>query len=510
VTSDANDRYRALVEAIGEMVWTTSAEGEGGGPRPAWCAYTGQSEAESQGFGWSKAVHPDDAQPTIDAWLRAVAARKKFVFEHRVRRHDGVYRWFEVRAVPVLEADGTIREWVGLHRDIDDEKHAAAQLTRERFAAEEASRVKDEFLAMLGHELRNPLSPILTAVQLLKLRRVEAREVDVIERQAQHLTRLLEDLLDVSRITRGKIALNKEAVELADVAAAAVEMASPVIDRGRHTLTTEIPTHGLAIHADPVRMAQVIANLLTNAAKYTPPGGRIVLRAARRGGEVVLSVEDTGEGISAELLPCLFDMFVQSRQTLARSQGGLGLGLTIVKSLVTMHGGAVSAHSEGRGRGSTFVVRLPAVTETAKFHEASATAIATKTGLQRVLVVDDNADFAEMLADAVGAFGYRTAIAHDGVEALKVAQEFVPHIALVDIGLPVMDGYELAGRLRCQRQDLTLLAITGYGQESDWQRARDAGFQVHITKPVELTSLYKLLNEVAAQGQKESATACDG
>jgi PAS domain S-box-containing protein len=506
VTQDANDRYRALVEAIGEMVWTTSPEGEGGGSRPAWCAYTGQSEQESLGFGWSKALHPDDVQPSIDAWRRAVAGRNKFIFEHRVRRHDGVYRWFEVRAVPVINADGTVREWVGLHRDIDDEKHAAEQLTRERIAAEQANRVKDEFLAMLGHELRNPLSPILTAVQLLKLRRVEAREVDVIERQAQHLTRLLEDLLDVSRITRGKITLNTEPVDVADVAAAAVEMASPVIDRGRHTLTTDIPAQGLTIVADPVRMAQVVANLLTNAAKYTPPGGRIALRAAREGGEVVLSVEDTGEGISAELLPCLFDMFVQSRQTLARSQGGLGLGLTIVKSLVTMHGGDVSAHSEGRGRGSTFVVRLPAVMVTAKAREASVTAVATKTRPKRVLVVDDNCDFAEMLAEAVGALGYRTAIAHDGAEALKVAQEFVPHIALVDIGLPVMDGYELAGRLRGQRQDLTLLAITGYGQESDWQRARDAGFREHLTKPVELASLYKLLDDVAL-GDKESATA---
>jgi signal transduction histidine kinase len=427
-----------------------------------------------------------------------VAARKKFVFEHRVRRHDGVYRWFEVRAVPVIEADGTIREWVGLHRDIDDEKHAAAQLTRERVAAEQANRFKDEFLAMLGHELRNPLSPILTAVELLKLRHVEAHEVDVIERQAQHLTRLLEDLLDVSRITRGKIALNKEPVDVADVAAAAVEMASPVIDRGRHTLTTEIPAHDLVIHADRVRMAQVIANLLTNAAKYTPPGGRIALRASRAGEEVVLSVEDSGEGISAELLPYLFDMFVQSRQTLARSQGGLGLGLTIVKSFITMHGGTVSAHSEGRGRGSTFVVRLPGVTGTAKPREASATAIETKTRAKRVLVVDDNSDFADMLAEAVRALGYRTAVAHDGAEALKVAQEFDPHIALVDIGLPVMDGYELAGRLRCQRQDLTLLAITGYGQESDSLRARDAGFRKHMTKPVELTTLYKLLDEVAA------------
>jgi CheY-like chemotaxis protein len=317
---------------------------------------------------------------------------------------------------------------------------------------------------------------------------------------------LLEDLLDVSRITRGKIALNKEPVEVADVAAAAIETASPVIDRGKHTLTTQIPAHGLTIVADPVRMAQVIANLLTNAAKYTPPGGRIALKAERDGGDAVLTVADTGEGISADLLPHLFDMFVQSRQTLARSQGGLGLGLTIVKSLVTAHGGSVSAHSEGRGRGSTFVVRLPAVVGTAKPRDVSDTTIAAKTHQQRVLVVDDNADFAEMLANAVGAFGYRTAIAHDGAEALKVAQEFAPHIALVDLGLPVMDGYELAARLRGQRRNLTLLAITGYGQESDWQRARDAGFRNRMTKPVELTSLYKLLDEIGAPREKEGAT----
>jgi CheY-like chemotaxis protein len=254
-------------------------------------------------------------------------------------------------------------------------------------------------------------------------------------------------------------------------------------------------------------MAQVIANLLTNAAKYTPPGGRISLRAAPDGGEVVLSVEDTGEGISPELLPRLFDMFVQSRQTLARSQGGLGLGLTIVKSLVGMHGGAVSAHSDGPGRGSTFVVRLPAFKGSTKPHEASVTAIATKTRQRRVLVVDDNSDFADMLAEAIGAVGYRTAIAHDGAEALKVAQDFVPHIALVDIGLPVMDGYELAERLRGQRQDLTLLAITGYGQEGDSHRALAAGFREHMTKPVDLTSLYKLLDEVSGLGEKERATA---
>jgi PAS domain S-box-containing protein len=477
------------------MVWTTSADGEGSGARPLWCAYTGQSEAESLGYGWSKAVHPDDAQPTIDAWRRAVATRTPFIFEHRVRRRDGVYRWFAVRVVPVLERDGTTREWVGLHRDIEDEKNAAEQLRHERVVAEEANRVKDEFLAMLGHELRNPLSPILTAVELLKLRHVRAHEVDVIERQALHLTHLLEDLLDVSRVTRGKIALNKEPVEMAEVAAAAIEMASPVIDRGKHELTTDIVSRGLVIYADRVRMAQVIANLLTNAAKYTPPGGHITLGAVRGDGEVVLRVEDSGEGISPELLPHLFDMFVQSRQTLARSQGGLGLGLAIVKSLVTMHDGSVSAHSEGQGCGSTFIVRLPTIDGRLRPSEVPAKPTVKEGHPRRVLVVDDNSDFAEMLAEAVGALGHRTAIAHDGAEALKVAEEFVPDIALLDIGLPVMDGYELAARLRAQRRDLTLFAITGYGQESDLKRAHEAGFQEHLTKPVDLTSLGQLLGQ---------------
>jgi CheY-like chemotaxis protein len=248
------------------------------------------------------------------------------------------------------------------------------------------------------------------------------------------------------------------------------------------------------VDVDRVRMAQVIANLLTNAAKYTLAGGRITVSAAREGTEVVIHVQDTGTGISAELLPHVFDLFVQARQTLSRAQGGLGLGLAIVKSLVSMHGGSVSAASEGLGHGSTFTVRLP-------FHEARATTrepsaplrAALEPGLARVLVVDDNKDAAEMLADALQTLGYPTAIAHDGPQALQVAAEFEPQIALLDIGLPAMDGYELGERLRAQRADLTLVAITGYGQDTDRDRARDAGFNEHLTKPVDLAKLGRVL-----------------
>jgi len=267
-----------------------------------------------------------------------------------------------------------------------------------------------------------------------------------------------------------------------------------MIENGRHQLITKVQTHGMVVDVDRVRMAQVIANLLTNAAKYTMPGGRITLSAARKGDDVVIQVQDNGAGISADLLPRVFDLFVQARQTLARAQGGLGLGLAIVKSLVAMHGGSVSATSEGLGHGSTFTVSLPLIDARDTRREASSLIRTTPQPRQaRVLVVDDNVDGAEMLAEALQALGYRTAIAHDGPQALDVATEFEPHIALLDIGLPVMDGYELAGQLREQRGDLTLVAITGYGQDTDRERARDAGFNDHLTKPIDIEKLGRVL-----------------
>jgi PAS domain S-box-containing protein len=491
-----SDRYRALVKATGDIVWTNSPDGEMRGAQLDWCAYTGQTEEEAKGYGWSTAVHADDARPTIDAWKEAVSTRSIFVFKHRVRRHDGVYRWFAIRAVPVVEADGSIYEWVGLHRDVEEEMNLAERERAARRAAEEASRAKDDFFAMLGHELRNPLAPIATAVHLLKLRSDDAisREVSVIERQSQHLARLVDDLLDVARIASGKVVLNKDAVGVADLVAAAIETASPAIENGRLTLVVEVPKHGLVVDVDRVRMTQVVANLLTNAAKYTPGGGRISVRAASEGTDVVISVEDTGVGISAELLPSVFDLFVQARQTLDRAQGGLGLGLALVRNLVGLHGGTVTARSPGLGHGSTFTVRLPRSDVTPTHERRVLPPIAVvATHEQRVLVVDDNEDGAEMLAEALQRLGYRTAVAHDGLEAIRVATEFDPHVALLDIGLPVLDGFEVATRLRARFGGVKLVAITGYAQESDRQKTQAAGFQAHLTKPVDLEKLAGLL-----------------
>lgn len=432
-------------------------------------------------------------------------------------------RYFDFVYAPISDARGGVEGIMGCSFEVTEQVRAQTLLTtaqerleelaeRERaarFDAEEANRAKDDFLAMLGHELRNPLSPIMTAIQLLKLRGGDgaARELSVIERQTQHLTRLVDDLLDVSRITRGKVTLNRESVELADIVAAAIETASPMIENGRHRLVTKVLTQGLVVDVDRVRMAQVIANLLTNAAKYTPPGGRISVSAAREGRDVVIRVQDTGIGISAELLPRVFDLFVQARQTLARAQGGLGLGLAIVKNLVTMHGGSVSATSEGLGHGSTFTLRLPADDAHAATREASAQPrTVAQPRLARVLIVDDNVDGAEMLAEAVGALGYRTAIAHDGPQALQLEAEFAPQIALLDIGLPVMDGYDLAGRLRERRADLILIAITGYGQASDREQARGAGFKDHLTKPIDLDKLGLVLESCTRVNEERHAS----
>lgn len=392
---------------------------------------------------------------------------------------------------------GSVVQDITAHKEIAQRERIALH------AAEEASRAKDDFLAMLGHELRNPLAPIATAVQLLKLRSKDglAREIGIIERQSQHIARLVEDLLDVSRITQGKVVLTKDSIEIAELVAGAIETASPAIENARHSLVISVPKHDLVVDVDRGRMTQVLANLLANAAKYTPPGGRIHVTAAQEGADVVVSIHDSGVGISAELLPRVFDLFVQARQTLDRSQGGLGLGLALVKNLVAMHGGTVSADSAGPGRGSTFSVRLPRSDAATKENaEVSLAPVAAARPDQlRILIVDDNADGADMLAALLARLGYRCVTAHDGPGALRVADDFAPQVALLDIGLPVMNGYELATRLRAEWPDLKLVAVTGYGQEGDRQRTRSAGFQAHLTKPVDFEELARQLATFSSQ-----------
>ncbi|HEV3484672.1 MAG TPA: ATP-binding protein [Vicinamibacterales bacterium] len=402
---------------------------------------------------------------------------------------------------PFRNVEGEIEGVFVIASDVTEQVLARNQVNQLREAAEAANRAKDEFLAMLGHELRNPLSPILTALQLMRLRGSDAseRERTVIERQVTHLTRLVDDLLDVSRIARGKVELKEEIVEIAEVVAKAIEMTSPLLEQRMHTLDLDVPRRGLPVRGDSTRLSQVVSNLVTNAAKYTPPGGHITIHGSEEEGQLVLRVRDTGMGISPDVLPRVFDLFVQEGQAIDRAQGGLGLGLTIVRNLVERHGGVVSADSHGRGMGSEFTVRLPlaSVPSTAEPYAPCDRDPANASANQslRILVVDDNVDGAEMLAMALSTKGYDTRVAHDGPSALLLADEFQPAIAFLDIGLPVMDGYELAARLRERPglRDLRLIAVTGYGQESDRRRTGQAGFQHHLVKPVDLQAIEALL-----------------
>ncbi len=373
------------------------------------------------------------------------------------------------------------------------------ELERARADAELANRSKDEFLAILGHELRNPLAPILTAVEVMELQAPEtlARERTIIERQVRHMVRLVDDLLDVSRITRGKIDLKRERLELADVVAKALELASPLFVQRAHEVKVDVPSGRLVV-GDEVRLAQVVANLLNNAAKYTPRRGHIEVSSEARDGLVILRVRDNGVGISPEMLPRIFDLFVQESQSSDRAQGGLGLGLAIVRNLVTLHGGTVSAKSAGRGLGSEIEVALPALKEAAEPARSGAEPTRASIDRGRVLIVDDNVDALELLSLALQMKGYQVTTAADGPAALSVAEEARPSIALLDIGLPVMDGYELGRRLRALPglEQLKLVAVTGYGQPSDRARSAEAGFDGHLVKPITLAAVQKVLEKL--------------
>ena len=412
--------------------------------------------------------------------------------------------FYKFNVEPLRDATGAVYGMMAVAVEITEQVNARrvlekAQVERDKLLAEleAASRAKDEFLAMLGHELRNPLSPIVTALKLMKLRDGgrSTREQDIIERQVGHMVRLVDDLLDVSKITGGKLELRKEPVEIAEVIAKAVEIASYLLEQRGHHLVINAPRLGLCLDADPVRLAQVVANLLTNAARYTPVGGHIRVTAFRDEGEIVISVADDGTGISAEMLPQIFDRFVQGKRSADRAEGGLGLGLTLVRNLVALHRGAVVAKSGGANKGSEFVVRLPLTTSVPVPSPVPVSPLvepALALGpSRRVLVVDDNADAAEMLGDVLRSVGHEVAIATNPLTALELAARFEPDIAVLDIGLPVMDGYELAIRMRRRQatKGFRLIAVTGYGQEHDFARSEEAGFDDHLVKPVDVSRL---------------------
>ncbi|HVK67743.1 MAG TPA: PAS domain S-box protein [Polyangium sp.] len=410
-------------------------------------------------------------------------------------------------AVPLRGPNGEPRGSIGAFVDITAFKRAESALQNERQRTEEALRVadrrKDEFLAMLSHELRNPLATIRNAVSVLHSTRSESPRVErlhaMIDRQSEQLTRMVDDLLDVGRITQGKLILRKERIDLGTIVSHAVETSRPLIDAAGHTLSLKLPAGSVVLDGDLGRLSQVLSNLLNNAAKYTESRGLIRLSAEVEGDEVQIRVEDNGIGIAPDVLPHVFDLFTQSSRTLDRAQGGLGIGLTLVRTLVEMHGGKVSAGSGGTGQGAEFTVRLP-ICHAAPAEEFAAPTskereLPSRSERRRVLIVDDNFDAAESLALMLGYLGHDTRVAHDGPSTIDIAAAFQPEVVLLDIGLPGLDGYEVARRLRAQRETRAaiLVALTGYGQEEDRKRARRAGFDHHLTKPVDHDRLISLL-----------------
>jgi PAS domain S-box-containing protein len=480
--------------------------------------------AATRVFGWRAEEVRGEAPPflgpeqrrTLRELLGEVRSRREIVGrELRCRRRDGGGVEVELWLAPVELPTGETHA-VAIALDVTQRNEARRALEEQQRETQEAYRLartadrrKDEFVAMLGHELRNPLSTIVTALELMRPANGDgagAREREVIERQVRYMTRLVDDLLDLSRIARGKLSLERRTQELASAVRAAVEIATPLIERKGHALRVEVPERGLPVFADPTRLAQVVSNLLTNAAKYTPSGGHITVRGERRGERVRLAVRDDGIGMTPELRARVFDLFAQGAQD-AGGAGGLGLGLTLARSLTEMHGGWIEAESEGPGRGSCFAVTLPLAAEAVKAEPPRGRPPRAGEGQRRprVLVVDDNEDAAELLAQTLSLRGYEVRVAFDGREALRAVAEDPPDAAVLDIGLPGMDGYELAERLRetVGERPVGLVALTGYGQEADRERSARAGFGAHLVKPVDLGELERCL--CRAVGEPEPA-----
>src|SRR5262245_33239325 len=437
-------------------------------------------------------VHRED-RPRFEERMRALTASPSSVeFEFRIVHRDGTTRWLAQACQPVFGEQGEYLGLRGSNREVTEHKKAEQALR-------EADRRKDEFLATLAHELRNSLAPIRNALQIIRLspeRTAREQARTLMERQLGQMVRLVDDLLDVSRISQGKLELRREQVQLATVIRSALETSRPLIDHLGHQLTVTLPDQPILVDADPTPLAQVFSNLLNNSAKYMDRGGHIWLTAERQGSDVLVSVRDTGIGIAAEQLPRIFQLFSQVDSSLERSQGGLGIGLTLVRRLVEMHGGHIEARSEGPGKGSVFVVRLPVVVAAAGRQSTGGTEepAASKSSL-RILIVDDNRDSADSLVMLLRLMGNDTRTAYDGQEGVDVAGEFRPDVMLLDIGLPKLNGYEACRRIREQSwgKKAVRIAGTGWGQEEDRRRSHEAGFDHHMVKPVDLQELMKLL-----------------
>lgn len=478
--------YRAIGESINYGVWVCDKQGRNVYASESFLQLIGFTQEQCANLGWTAALHPVDVRPMLEAWEQTIKTGVVWYRELRIRGRDGVYHAVLAQGVPIRGEDGEISGWAGINLDI-----GRLKLTEE--ALRLADRRKDEFLATLAHELRNPLAPVRAAVKVLesKALRVEQDQWarDVISRQVHRMALLLDDLLDVSRITQGRLELKLEAVSLNSIIDAAVETARPLIETKEHQLTIESPSAPVMLMVDPLRLSQSLSNLLTNSAKYMDEGGHIILRAALSAEELILSVKDTGIGIEPEAQAGLFEMFSQVKSAMARSDGGLGIGLSLVKGLVQLHGGTIDVESAGSGLGSEFTIRLPrsVVVPVAPEVQDKPRAPLSEPCGHRVLLADDNRDAADSLAMLLEMNGYGVTVGYNGEQALQLARQSLPSVMILDIGMPDMTGFEVARRARAEPwgRDVYMIAVTGWGQKEDKARAVASGFDHHLTKPVD-------------------------
>ena len=497
-------RFRALVDASSDIVYCMNAD---------WTEMRhlhGReviADTREPDRSWmEKYIHPNDQARVMETIREAVRTKGVFELVHQVLGIDGERGWTFSRAIPIMDSDGAVIEWFGMASDITDRKRGEEE--RECLVARlrEEDQRKDRFLATLAHELRNPLAPIRNGLQIMRLAPGDAdateRVRSMMERQLGQMVHLIDDLLDLSRISHGKIDLRKQRVDLAKAMQQAIDTSRPSIAQADHELLIKFPPDPIYVDADLTRLVQVFSNLLNNAAKFTDRGGRISLTMQQQGTEVVISVQDTGIGIPAEMLPHIFEMFTQVEGNLERSKGGLGIGLSIVERLVVMHGGSIEVRSDGPDKGSEFIVRLPVAESFAIDGPSDNTVAGGGPAQHRILVVDDNVDAAESFSMLLAMMGNETSMAHDGFEALEVAAVFRPDVIVLDIGMPKMNGYEAACHIRQQPwgKNVILIALTGWGQEEDKRRSLEAGFDFHLTKPVLPAALEKLLGEMTAGG----------
>ena len=501
---ESEAELRRLADTMPQFVWVARPDGYLEYYNQKWYDYTGCSPSDCLGYKENIWIHPDDREFSAARWAESLSTGKNYEIERRLRSKSGEYAWFLGRAVPVRDQDGDILKWYGTSTDITERKQLEDHLRIVAADLSEANRLKNEFLATLAHELRNPLAPIRTGLELMKYASGDLQLItdtrNMMERQTSQMVRLIDDLLDVSRITQGKLQLRKARIELSEVIKSSVEAVQPFITEAGHSLQVTIPETPLYLDADPNRLAQVFSNLLSNASKYTQDHGEIQLIAQQDGLTVLIRVIDSGLGIPPEMQSRIFEMFAQIDRPMERGYTGLGIGLTLVKRLVEMHAGHVEVHSDGVGHGSEFTVRLPIVTEHAHAPSTPATASGqpVATRVIRILVVDDNKAAAETLQTVLKILGHQVFMAHDGAEAVAATELHQPEIVLMDLGMPKLNGFEAARQIRAAPwgQSVILIALTGWGQDEDRQRTRDAGFDDHLTKPADPAVLQTLLTNV--------------